>query len=601
MCGIAGRLTYGESIGNKEIVEQMCENMVHRGPDFGSVKSFGKIVLGHRRLKIIDLSEDANQPMTDETGRYTIVFNGEIYNFKELQSDLKRLGYNFQTSSDTEVLLAAFKEWGTLCLPKLNGMFAFAVWDNFKKSLFLARDRFGKKPLFYSNGNGKFSFASETKAMLKDPLISGTPCYEAVNCYLTLGYILNPLTMYSDVRQLEPGSYIIVSEDGNIIEKSRYWNYAELFRTKTALNKNEIIENIRGLLSASVKRRMISDVPVGAFLSGGIDSSSIVSVMKKFHQGDLHTFSVGFKQNSYNELPDADKVAEWAGTIHHGIVVDASDNISLLHKAIEVSDQLFSDNSIIPMIEVSKLASTEIKVVLSGDGADELFAGYITYTADNLLKRSKLIPLPLRHLLSSTSIRLNPFTKGKIDFDYKRQQFFNGSLFDYRKAHYLWRLIFNEEERIQILGEDHRELVYDTDPYRIFSKYYEEANDLEKLDQHLYVDVMTWLTDDILVKVDRSTMNSSIEARCPYLDIELASFVASIPASIKMKNGTKKYILKKALKGIVPDFVLTKKKSGFNAPVKNWLEATDSNEFKTYNRYVYNTAFINKKSFIHQT
>lgn len=587
MCGIAGRIHKKDELTNTQVVKNICSKMVHRGPDCGIVKSFGSITLGHRRLKIIDLSTEANQPMVDETGHFAIVFNGEIYNFMEIKSELIRLKYNFYTSSDTEVLLAAYKQWGEQCLSKFNGMFAFAIWDEAKKILFLARDRFGKKPLFYACGYKYFSFASETKALLEDPLVSDERCEEGINCYLALGYILNPLTMYAAIKQLEPASFMVVSNDGRILKKEKYWNYAEAFRIKTRLSESDVIEKIRGLLSKAVQRRMISDVPVGAFLSGGLDSSSIVCMMKEFHKGDLHTFSVGFEQDSYNELPDANRVADWAETIHHGVVIGSENSNQLIKEALIASDQLFSDNSIIPMIEVSRLAATKITVVLTGDGADELFAGYITYTADNILKRIKIIPFPIRNLLSTKRIRLNPLSKGKIDFDYKRQQFFKGSLFDYQKAHYHWRIIFNEEERIHILGEKSKDLVYDTDPFIKFKKYYNEVSDLDVLDQHLFVDAATWLTDDILVKVDRATMNSSIEARSPYLDIDLATFAASIPVKMKMKNGEKKYILKKALKGLVPNFVLSKRKSGFNAPVRDWLPLNGFNEFQAFTKFHY--------------
>ncbi|NOU18338.1 MAG: asparagine synthase (glutamine-hydrolyzing) [Bacteroidales bacterium] len=587
MCGIAGRLSSEICLESEKIVLDICNKMIHRGPDFGSVKSFGAMVMGHRRLSIIDLSLEANQPMTLTTGRYSIVFNGEIYNYQDIRNELIKIGYKFHTNSDTEVLLYSYQQWGEKCLTKFNGMFAFAIWDEIDQSLFLARDRFGKKPLFYSIGNSTFTFASETIALLEDPSISNIFSHEAINCYLSLGYILNPMTMYSSIKLLEPGSFMVISRDCKIVRKGFYWNYAGSFRTKIKASEEEIAKNILELLNESVKRRMISDVPVGAFLSGGIDSSSIVSLMKNFHKGDLHTFSVGFNQKSYNELPDADRVGKWADTIHHGIIVDARQNDQILEESIWASDQLFSDNSIIPMIEVSKLAAKQVTVVLSGDGADELFGGYITYTADNYYKKAQIVPKVIRQLLGSQKFSINPFSTKKINFDYRRQQFFSGTLFNYQKAHYSWRNIFNEEERIKILGESSRELVYDTDPFRVFKKYYDNVLDLESLDQHLYVDAMTWLTDDILVKVDRSTMHSSIEARAPYLDIDLVNYAASIPSAIKMKNGIKKYILKKALKNTVPEFVLNKKKNGFNAPVNMWIENTENNEFKVFNKYVY--------------
>jgi asparagine synthase (glutamine-hydrolysing) len=308
--------------------------------------------------------------------------------------------------------------------------------------------------------------------------------------------------------------------------------------------------------------------------------------MKEFHKGELHTFSVGFNQKSYNELDDADKVAEWINTKHHGIIIGNENNNVLLEDSLDVFDELLSDNSLIPMVEVSKLASNYVKVVLSGDGGDELFGGYITYKADQLLPWvKKIVPRFLRNELAKNR---KVVSSKKLDYQFKMQQFFYGSKYDYRKAHYLWRLIFRPEERIKILGEDNRELVYDTDPVRKFMDYYRQVEHLDILDQHLYVDAMTWLTDDILVKVDRSSMASSIEARAPFLDIDLVNYASSIPSNLKLKNLSSKYILKKAVTNQIPDFSIYKKKSGFNSPVNIWIDREEGNEFQDFNKYVFN-------------
>lgn len=596
MCGIAGKLINDTIKESVDTVSEMCQTMAHRGPDNQGVENCGNFILGHRRLSIIDLSENANMPMFSEDKQYCITYNGEFYNFKEVREELKKKGYHFRTNSDTEVLLKAFIEYKEKCLKKINGMFAFAIWDKKNKKLFLARDKFGQKPLFYYKDNKKnFLFASELKAFQADKSISLSYSVESINSYLALGYILNPATQYEYLYSLEPATYMCIDAKANIIDKVRYWDYSKTFENKIQKNEKQIANELNELLRQAVYRRMISDVPVGSFLSGGIDSSAIVSFMKEIHRGDLHTFSVGFTQKSYNELSDANKVAEWIQTKHHGIIVGKENHDILLNDSLNVFDELFSDNSMIPMVEVSKLASKHVKVVLSGDAGDELFGGYITYKADKLLPWIKMItPKFVRDELSRNR---KISSSKKIDIQFKMQQFFYGSRYDYRKAHYAWRLIFKPEERIKILGEKYRELVYDTDPVRKFMDYYNQVKHLDKLDQHLYVDAMTWLTDDILVKVDRSSMASSIEARAPFLDIDLVNYASSIPSSLKLKNFNSKYILKKSLENQIPDFSIHKKKSGFNSPVSTWIDRLESNEFQDFNMYVLNNKLKNTTIF----
>ncbi|HQY51100.1 MAG TPA: asparagine synthase (glutamine-hydrolyzing) [Ignavibacteria bacterium] len=591
MCGIAGKSQWkGVSEDTIAAVSRMCNSIKHRGPDNQGVKSLGNIVLGHRRLSIIDLSANANQPMSSKDERFNIVYNGEIYNFMEIKNDLIQHGYSFKTNSDTEVIIYAYDKFGSDCFSMFNGMFSLAIWDSKLNELILARDRFGKKPLYYYfDKNKNISFASELKAFKEDKTFSPELSYEALNCYLAIGYILAPLTIYKNIFKLEAAHYMKISDSGNKISKLRYWDYSDSFRIKNKDSDEDTCSKILYLLEESVKRRMISDVPVGAFLSGGIDSTSIVALMKKFHKGELHTFSVGFNQKSYNELPDADRAAEFIGTRHHGIICDIKNELDFLNNAVDVFDEPFADNSLIPMIEVSKLASDFVTVVLSGDGADEIFAGYITYKADKYYNFAKPIPDSIKRFI--IGLNSNSKNKNKLNWQYKQKQFLNGALHSPEKAHYLWRQFFSPEERIEILGKEYKDLVYDTDPYNTFKKYYDIGKELDTLDRNLYVDGMTWLTDDILVKVDRTTMHSSIEARSPYLDPELVEYVSSIPSNKKMKGMQLKYILKKALKDVIPEFVINKKKSGFNSPVGEWIGSNGNNEFKTFNKYVYDRKF----------
>ncbi|PIQ91058.1 MAG: asparagine synthase (glutamine-hydrolyzing) [Candidatus Omnitrophica bacterium CG11_big_fil_rev_8_21_14_0_20_41_12] len=587
MCGIAGKINWNSPVGQEAVVE-MCEKMRHRGPDDHGIVSLGNITLGHRRLSIIDLSESARQPMASSDRRYFIVYNGEVYNFKELKKELEELGVGFRTLSDTEVVLYSYIHWGIKCLDKFNGMFAFAVWDNHRKELFMARDRFGKKPLYYYQDGDRLTFASELSALICDGDIPHETSYEALNSYLALGYILSPLTMYKDIFKLEAATYMIVSDSGRTVKKDRYWNYADQFRIKTDLSEDDIAENVLGLLENAIKRRMVSDVPIGAFLSGGIDSSSVSSIMKGYHEGQLHTFSMGFDQPSYSEIKDAGGAANWIGTIHHEKICKAGESLDQINNAIDAYDELFSDTSLIPTFELSKLTSSYVKVALSGDGADEIFAGYPTYIADRCYGYTKIFPVFLKKLLLRMPELLPGSKNKKMSFGYKQKQFFYGSLHPAEQAHYLWRIIFNPEERVQMLGENHRGLVYDTDPYLTFKKYYGQTQDLHWLDKYLYVDAMTWLTDDILVKVDRASMKNSLEVRSPYLDVDLASFAASIPADLKLRGFNTKYILKQALRTTLPDFILKKKKSGFNAPVGSWIGYDGIDEFKAFNQFVFN-------------
>ena len=588
MCGIAGEWKWDGSKPDEALVREMCSRMIHRGPDDEGIVCLENIALGHRRLSIIDLSQRAHQPMASSDNRYHIVYNGEVYNFREIRDELKKAGVNFRSESDTEVVLYSYAEWGPACLNKFNGMFAFAIWDDKSKELFLARDRFGKKPLYYHLDPGSIAFASELSALSCDKRIARDISYEALNCYLALGYILSPLTIYKDMFKLEPASYMLIGNSGKNIKKRRYWNYADSFRTKRLDGEKELAGNILELLKSSVRKRMISDVPLGAFLSGGIDSSSVACLARRYHDGDMHTFSIGFEEKSYNELADADRAASFIGTIHHNGICKAGGALELLNLAIDAYDEPFADNSLIPTVELAKFTSSYVKVALSGDGADEIFAGYITYKADRYYKYAKLIPRLIRKMLIGLSDQGVPASRKKVGFRYRQKQFLYGTLFPAERAHYSWRLIFNPEERIAILGEEHKDLVYDTDPYFIFEKYYNSVKDLRWLDRHLYVDAMTWLTDDILVKVDRASMRSSLEVRCPYLDVELVNYAASVPAELKMKGLTTKYILKRSLFGVLPGYIINKKKSGFNAPTGVWLKTSGGlDEFRAFNKYVF--------------
>lgn len=593
MCGIAGKISL-QGFADNKVISDMTEKLSHRGPDDCGYAFLKNVHLGHRRLSILDLSTLARQPMSSPDGRFYITYNGEVYNFREIKRELEEEGFSFKTSSDTEVILHSYAKWGYNCLSKLNGMFAMGIWDEREKTLFLARDRFGKKPLYYHIGKGFVSFASELTALMEDTDIPRKMSVESINCYLALGYILSPLSYYEDVYKLEPATYLLLSAEGKILVKERYWDYSKSFYAKTMEGPEEICANILERLDLSVKRRLVSDVPVGAFLSGGVDSSSVVAIMKKHVLTELHTFSMGFDVEKYSELEDARKASKFIGTVHHEEICSVlKSGQALMDEALSAYDEPFSDNSLIPMYEVSKLAAKYVKVVLSGDGADELFAGYITYKAGMLYSFFRYLPLFIKKLLRDSAIFLPLGSKEKIGIRYKQKQFFNGTMHSPEKAHYLWRQVYSPDERVKILGEANRELVYDTNPFRRFAMWYDKSKGMHWLDRHLYVDAMTWLPDDILVKVDRATMANGLEARAPYLDYELAEYAASIPADLKLKGMKTKYILKKALRGILPEAILNKPKSGFNAPTGVWIGYEGVDEFKAFNKFVYEKKVIN--------
>ncbi|HNY12113.1 MAG TPA: asparagine synthase (glutamine-hydrolyzing), partial [Candidatus Wallbacteria bacterium] len=481
----------------------------------------------------------------------------------------------------------SYMQWGSSVLKRFNGMFAIAIWDSREKELFLARDRFGKKPLYYTFLNGEVTFASELTAIMADEGISktATPSIPALNHYLAMGYILSPLTIYKDIHKLEPATFARI-KNGKLIEKTRYWEYKDYFYEKSRQSESEIIENLDHLISRAVKSRLISDVPVGAFLSGGLDSSGVTAYTKKHINSDLHTFSVGFASDSYNESDDARIVSEHVKTIHHAMLLKDDLSVTAIKKCISAFDEPFSDTSLIPMVEVASLASKYITVVLSGDGADEIFAGYETYKADAIKKRLDIIPAFIRRVCAFILNKFSIETNRKVGLGFKIRQFSKGMSRDFQYAHYCWRELHGESERIELLGKENIDEIRASDPFLIFKRYYDETEGLDPLSRNLYVDAKTWLADDILVKVDRATMASSIESRAPFLDSDLVEYAASIPSRFKLNGSCGKYILKRVLEKHLPKSTIYKKKAGFNAPVNVWLKNSGENEFRFFNKFV---------------
>jgi asparagine synthase (glutamine-hydrolysing) len=559
----------------------MNQKIAHRGPDADAVMIKGALGMGHRRLSIIDLSPAGKQPMQDSSGRYTIVFNGEIYNFESIRAELKLQGISFQTRTDTEVILEAYKKWGVECLSRFNGMFAFALWDDVQQQLFIARDRLGKKPLFYQPlEDGGVIFASELKSLMEDAAVSRKINRAAFSHYLSLSYTLTAASIFEGVEKLPPAHYRIFKR-GQSLQPIRYWNLAASFEKKNHFkNEEEAGAALRDLIDDAVRLRLISDVPLGAFLSGGVDSSTIVAAMCQIQSAqDVYSFSAGFQEKSFNEIEEARAVANALGVNHRDRYV-LPDTADLIPKMVYHADEPFADTSIIPMYLLAEFARQYVTVSLSGDGGDEIFAGYETYAADKIHHLTRWIPDWATRFASRAAERWLPVKFDKVSWDYKLRQFLQGHAYDAARAHYHWRTIFSDAEKESLLTDSLYKETREADAYQYFRNFDEEVAGCHYLDRGMYVDIKTWLVDDILVKVDRSTMAHALEARAPFLDYRVVEFAASLPVNLKMKGFQKKYLLKKSQSGRLPDFVTKRRKQGFNAPVSHWLMTSLNKQYR---------------------
>lgn len=543
-----------------QLLDRMCRVITHRGPDDQGVLLKEGVALGMRRLSIIDLA-GGHQPISGEDESVTIVFNGEIYNFLELEASLETRGHRFKTRSDTEAIVHAYEEFGAGCLELLRGMFAFAIWDERKRQLFLARDRAGKKPLYYSvTRKGTLVFGSELKSLLEHPDIERELNPEALDAYFTLGYVPDPLAIFRNIHKLPPGHYLTFSAGRVAIEQ--YWDFS--FEPAESRREEDYLEELRFLLDESVRLRLISDVPLGAFLSGGIDSSTIVALMARHMGMPVKTFSIGFHEDSYSELKYARIAAKKFGTDHHEFLV-TPDICSIVDELVWHFDEPFADSSAIPTYMVSKLAREHVTVILSGDGGDELFAGYTRYVVER--KRGAFAHLPgfLRKGLLQPLSRLLPH--GMLG----RNFIHNVSLDKIER--YL--------DSLSIFTGLNKEALY-TNAFRAslngssgviasVRDYAAKIKTGEDIDKLLYIDSKTYLPGDILTKVDRMSMAVSLEARAPLLDHKLIEFVARTPAALKLAGYETKYLLKRAIKGLVPDEILNRPKQGFGVPMQDWI------------------------------
>lgn len=562
MCGIVGELSFQPQPVPEDWIRKACSLMRHRGPDGEGVHLEGPLALGHRRLSVIDIDGGA-QPMTYAGGRYRITYNGELYNFRELRRELQGLGSEFTTDSDTEVVLAAYAAWGIESLRRLDGIFAFGIWDRDAKTLLLARDPLGVKPLLYQMDSTGIRFASELKALLAHPAVAPEVDDAGLQEFLALGYTLAPRTIVRGVRKL-PAGHCLVAVDAPA-EPDSYWDLASAVRDAAeARPERDQIDRFGAMLDRTVKMQMVSDVPLGTFLSGGIDSSTI-SYYASRHTSELETFSIGFREPSFDESAYAQRVAELLKSAHHVRTAEAP-SPDELDKLVWHYDEPLGDTSIIPTYSLARCARERVTVALSGDGADELLAGYDTYLADRLQQVYSYVPGWLHRHAVRPVARWIPSTNRKVALDFKIKQFVEHAAGSPEQAHYGWRSMLNEAERRSVTGAEPGH-----SPFAAYATHYDAVPGADPLNRSLYVDLKTWLVDDILTKVDRASMACSLEVRVPFLAPDFVLNAMRLPARLKLRKLERKYILKRLMKGRLPGTILKRKKRGFNAPVSAWM------------------------------
>ena len=566
MCGIAGFTQFHQKQGDKKSLIAMGQAIFHRGPDDGGEYLDDNIGLCHRRLSIIDLSAAGHQPMHSYNDQYTIVFNGEIYNFLPLREQLIEKGYQFNSHSDTEVLLALYQEYGVDLLQYINGMFAFALWDKSEKCLFLARDRIGKKPLYYHQTEGDILFASEIKSLLALPQVPKKLRLDAVHDFFAYQYIPDPKSIFEDIYKLEPGHYIKLTANNS--ETVKYWDIS--FAKVSSKSEQNLKAKLLDIANECTQKRMISDVPLGAFLSGGVDSSGIVALMAKNSDTPVTTCSIGFDEKKFNETEFAKIVAHQYKTEHHELTVhnNVADSLELITSFF---DEPFADPSLVPTYFVAKLAREKVTVAISGDGGDEIFAGYSKYTVDDIENnlRNKFPTWLRKGLFPSLSRLANKFNYTPFK---KASSLLSSLSVDPAMGFYITNSMIKDRQWEQLVRPDIKQSLADYHPSSLTIERYNQADGTDHLSKILYTDIKTYLAGGILVKVDRMSMANSLEVRAPLLDYKLIEFAATIPSNLKYNNGEKKYLLKEAFKDSLPDDILYRKKMGFSVPLASWLK-----------------------------
>lgn len=567
MCGITGwiNLKKDKSINDRAILHEMCERMKHRGPDSEGLWNEDTVALGMRRLSIIDLAT-GEQPVYNEDKSVVVVMNGELYNFREVRADLEEHGHKFETHSDTEILPHLYEEFGDAMLDQINGMFAFALWDKLRERMLIARDRFGEKPLYYGVFDGTLVFGSELKVLLANPLVKTELNLDAVRQFLSFDYVPAPASIYKNIFKL-PAAHCLTVENGKVSTK-RYWN---LTWEKSESDFDSKTEELRTLLADAVRMRLVSDVPLGILLSGGIDSSTVAAYATQFSTERVKTFSIGFEEDSFDESKFARQVAEHLGTEHYEERLSVGKAADLISQIGTWLDEPMSDGSLIPTFLLSRFVRRHVTVALGGDGGDEIFAGYPMYWAHRVARAYERIPKAIRSGMIEPVVNSLPVSTKNMSFDYKAKRFVAASKYDLVTRHHSYFGSFSPDGQRRVLSRDVLEQT-EEDVYRSareLLRICDATNDIEKMQ---FLDINYYMAEDILTKVDRASMAVSLEVRAPFLDPRVAQFAASIPIDYKLKGNKGKYILKKAVEPLLPASILKRPKKGFGIPIAEWLK-----------------------------
>ncbi|HBB89334.1 MAG TPA: asparagine synthase (glutamine-hydrolyzing) [Blastocatellia bacterium] len=565
MCGIVGIVRNDKAVVDQDLVARMCTAIRHRGPDDDGFYFNGSVGLGMRRLSIIDV-KGGQQPIHNQDRSAWIVFNGEIYNYLELRAQLEKLGHVFYTNSDTEAIIHAYDQYGKDCPKHLRGMFAFAIWDERTQELFLARDRVGKKPILYAHVKGQLVFGSEFSALLQHPDIGKDIDFGALNHYMSFLCVPAPLTAYQAIRKLEPGHSLSYRKGEITIE--RYWQPD--FSHKVDIDEQEAGEQAIKVLRDAVKVRLMSEVPLGAFLSGGIDSSAVVALMSEESSAPVKTFSIGFEEQDFSELHHARRVAAHVGADHHEFIV-RPDALEVLPILVEHYGEPYADSSAVPTYYVARETRKHVTVALNGDGGDESFAGYERYAAMRLAETYHRIPAVLRDKLLRQAIDLMPSSESKRSRLRDVKRFVEAASLPKAERYLRWVSVFNSQAKEDLYTENFKRQTRAHPASGIIDPWFARANGSGVVDTALLADIMTYLPNDLLVKVDIATMANSLEARSPFLDHHVIEFAASLPEKYKLRGLTTKYLLKKVLKQLLPAENLTRRKMGFGVPIGHWF------------------------------
>jgi asparagine synthase (glutamine-hydrolysing) len=577
MCGIVGFVNAGSRTASRETLERMNRCIVHRGPDEDGFFVHENVALAMRRLAIIDLA-GGQQPIYNQEKSSVIVFNGEIYNFQELKKDLEARGHAFETHCDTEVIVHAYDEYGADCVSHLRGMFAFAIWDFRDRSLFIARDRIGKKPLLYAHqANGDLVFGSEFTAVLAHPSVTREVDYEAIDNYLSYLCVPAPLTAFKQIRKLEPGHWLRW-KDGKI-ETRRYWKPD--FSKKIKISEEEAVGETTRVLREATEMRLISEVPLGAFLSGGVDSSVVVALMAQASRTPVKTFSIGFEEQDYSELKYAKRVAEHLGAEYNEFIVRPN-ALEILPTLVEHYGEPYADPSAIPTYYVSRETRRYVTVALNGDGGDESFVGYERHVAMKFAETYHKLPRPVRRYLIEPSITAIPSPTNFRNRFVRFQRFLRAASMPKAERYFLWLSTFDGDAKRELYTEDLKNKTATANPLEFFARYISHSNGKGIIDTVLLTDLMNYLPNDLLVKVDIASMANSLEARSPFLDHKVIEFAASLPENVKQQGKDTKSLLKKVAARLVPPEVVYRPKMGFGVPLKYWL----GNELQGFTREV---------------